>query len=261
MADERVERVAEAERLLEELGEELLPEIRGDEELWPLTAMSLAAHARSHHRALLEGLAGSSPRASQINARPIVETTILMHYLVEEPEVRVWAWIAHSIKEQLKMLREWRTAVEEGNADDASLEELTELIERKEAEVAKVEEEAKKAAAELGQELEKVEFPSMYKQAERDPQLFGLYTKGFRHLSGSVHVAATLFTANRYDAANSILSDSLSDEDRLAIRVLAAAVLAVIYADAGRALGQDELVEKTGAVHAAMMGINAEPAD
>ena len=35
-------------------------------------------------------------------------------------------------------------------------------------------------------------------------------------------------------------------------RALAAAVLAVIYADAARALGRDELDEKTGAVHAAM---------
>jgi hypothetical protein len=184
-----------------------------------------------------------------------------MHYLAEEPEVRVWAWIANGLKEQLKMLREWRSSVEKGHADDASVEGLTKVIERKEAEVAKVEKEAKRVAAELGQELEKVEFPTVYEQADRDPKLFGLYTKGFRHLSGSVHVAATLFTANRYDEANSILSDSLSDEDRLAIRVLAASVLAVIYADAGRALGQDELAEKTGSVHEAMMGIKAEPAD
>jgi hypothetical protein len=66
-----------------------------------------------------------------------------MHYLVEEPEVRVWAWIADSIKEELKMLREWRRSVEKGHADNASFEVLTELIERKEAEVVKVEEEAK----------------------------------------------------------------------------------------------------------------------
>jgi hypothetical protein len=259
MTDKRTDRVNEAESQLEGIGDELLREIHGDEELWPLTALSLAAHARSHHRALLEGLAGSAPRASQINARPIVETTILMHYLVEEPEVRVWAWIAQSLKEQLKMLREWRTSVEKGHADDASVEELAELIERREAEVAEVEEQAKKAAAELGHELETVEFPTVYQQAERDPQLFGLYTTGFRHLSGSVHVAATLFTENRYDEAKSILTDSLNDEDRLAIRALAAGLLAIIYADAARALGQDELVEKTGAVHEAMMSIKAEP--
>jgi hypothetical protein len=259
--DDREERVVEAERELEEISCELLQEIRGDEELWPLTALSLAAHARSHHRALLEGLAGSSPGASQINARPIVETTILMHYLVEEPEVRVWAWIAHGLKDQLKMLREWRDAVEKGDADNASLEKLAELIERREAEVAQVEEQAKKAAAERGQELEKVEFPSVYKQAERDPKLFGIYTTGFRHLSGSIHVSATLFTENRYDEAKSLLSDSLSEEDRLAIRALAASLLAVIYADAARALGRDDLVDQTGAVHEAMTSIKAEPAD
>lgn len=255
MPDERTKRVIEAERRLEEIGTELLDQLRPDKEVWPITAYSLAAHARSHHRALLAGLDGPAPRASQVQARPIVETAILMHYLVEEPEVRVWAWIAHGLKEQLKMLREWRTAVEEGHVDNAPVEKLTELIERKEAEVAVAEEQARKAAAELGQELEKVEFPSVYKQAERDPQLFNLYTTGFRHLSGTVHVAATLFTENRYDEAMSIVEDALSDDDRLAIRALTAAVLAIIYADAARALGQDGLVEKTGAVHETMTGL------
>jgi hypothetical protein len=255
MTDERLGRVNEAESLLDEIGTELLEELRPDDEVWPITAYSLAAHARSHHRGLLAGLDGSAPRASQVHARPIVETAILMHYLVEEPEPRVWAWIAHGLKEQLKMLREWRKAVEEGHVDNASVEALTELIERKEAEVAEAEEQAGKAAAELGQELEKVDFPSVYKQAERDPQLFNLYTTGFRHLSGTVHVAATLFTENRYDEAMSILADALSDEDRLAIRALTAAVLAIIYADAARALGEDELVEKIGAVHETMTGL------
>lgn len=255
MPDDAQERVAEAERLLEQLGDDLLHEIRRDEELWPLTALSLAAHARSHHRAQLAGLDGPAPRASQVHARPIVETAILMHYLAEEPEVRVWVWIAHGLKQQLKMLREWRTSIEKGHADDATVEDLTGLIERKEAEVSTAEDEAKKAAVERGQELEEVELPSVYEQADRDPQLFGLYTKGFRHLSGLIHVASTLFTENRYDEATSILEDALSDDDRLAIRALAAAVLAIIYADAARALGQDELVEKTGAVHEAMLGL------
>jgi hypothetical protein len=255
VSDERIDRVKEAEDRLDEIGGELLQDLAADAEFWPITAFSLAAHARSHHRALLAGLDGPAPRASPIHARPIVETAILMHYLAEEPEVRVWAWIADGLKEQLKMLCEWRTAVEEGHADDATVKDLTELIEQKEAGVVKAEEQAKKAAAELGQELEKVELPSVYKQAERDPQLFGLYTKGFRHLSGLVHVAATLFIENRYDEAMSILEDALSDDDRLAIRALTAAVLAIIYADAARALGQDELVEKTGTVHEAMAGL------
>jgi hypothetical protein len=92
----------------------------------------------------------------------------------------------------------------------------------------------------------------VYDQAKCDPQLFGLYTKGFRQLSGSVHVAATLFTEDRYGEAMALLDDSLDDGMRLGIRALAASVLAVIYADAARALGHDDLVEKTDAVHEAM---------
>jgi hypothetical protein len=49
-----------------------------------------------------------------------------------------------------------------------------------------------------------------------------------------------------------LLDDSLDDGMRLGIRALAASVLAVIYADAARALGHDDLVEKTDAVHEAM---------
>lgn len=255
MRNERLDRVEEGETLLDDFGDELLRDLPADAELWPITAFSLAAHARSHHRALLDGLDASAPRASQIHARPIVETMILIDYLAEEPDVRMWVWVADGLKEQLKMLREWREAVESGDADDASIEELTELIERKETAVAQVEEDARKAATAQGRELEKVELPSIYDRAKRDPQLFGLYTKAFRYLSGSVHVAATLFTEDRYGEAMSLLDDSLDDEQRLAIRALAAAVLAVVYADAARALGQDDLVEKTGAVHEAMTGI------
>jgi Family of unknown function (DUF5677) len=255
VTEERLDRVKEAEALLEDIGTELLRDLAVDAELWPITAFSLAAHARSHHRALLDGLDASSPGASQIHARPIVETAILIDYLAEEPDVRVWAWVADGLKEQLKMLREWREAVESGDADDASIEKLTELIDRKEAEVAQVEEEARKAAAARDHELEAVELPSLYQQAKRDSHLFGLYTKAFRHLSGSVHVAATLFTKDRYGEAMSLLDDSLDDEQQLAIRALAAAVLAVVYADAARALGRDDVAERTGAVHEAMTGI------
>jgi Family of unknown function (DUF5677) len=235
MNDEQLDRMKDAEALLDEIGAELLRGLAADAEPWPITAFSLAAHARSHHRALLDGLKASAPRASQIHARPIVETAILLDYLAEEPDIRVWIWIADGLNEQLKMLREWRKAVEAGHANDASIDELTELIERKEAEVAQVDEETRKAATARGQDLKKVELPSVYQQAERDPKLFGLYTKAFRHLSGSVHVAATLFTADRYGEAMSLLDDSLDDEQRLGIRALAAAVLAVVYADTGRA--------------------------
>lgn len=255
MADERLERVATAEGLLEEIGNELLRDLAADAELWSITAFSLAAHARSHHRALLDGLDASAPRASQIHARPIVETAILIDYLAEQPDVRVWVWVADGLKQQLKMLREWREAVESGDADDASIEELTELLDRKETEVVQIEEEACKAAAAKGEELEKVELPKTYRQAKRDPKLFGLYTKAFRQLSGSVHVAATLFTEDRYGEAMSLLDDALEDEQRLAVRALAAGVLAVVYADAARALDRDDLVEKTGAVHEAMTGV------
>jgi hypothetical protein len=255
MPDEPLARIEQSETLLKEIGDDLLAELREDQELWPITAFSLAAHARSHHRALIDGLDASAPRASQIHARPIVETMILIDYLAHEPDVRVWVWVADGLKEQLKMLGEWREAVESGDADDASIEELTELIDRKEAEVAQAENEARKAARARGQELEKVELPSIYDRAKGDPQLFGLYTKAFRYLSGSVHVTATLFTENRYGEAMSLLNDSLDDEQRLAIRALAAAVLAVVYADAARALNRDDLVDRTGAVHEAMSGI------
>ncbi len=248
-------RVEKAEALLEWIGGELLTGLDEDAELWPITAFSLAAHARSHHRGLLDGLSGSAPRASQVHARPIVETAILIHYLAEEPDVRVWVWVADGLNEQLKMLREWRRAVESGDADDVSIEELSELIVRKETELTQIEEEARKAAAVRDQELEKIELPSICDRAKRDPQLFGLYTKAFRHLSGSVHVAATLFTEDRYGETMSLLNDSLNEEQRLAIRALAAAVLAVVYAVAAHALGLDDVAEKTGAVHEAMMGI------
>jgi hypothetical protein len=132
MSDERVERLDEAECLLEAIGTQLLDDTRPADELWPMTAFSLASHARSHHRALLEGLAGKTPRASQIHARPIVETAILIHYVAEEPELRVWFWVADGLKEQLKMVREWRTSVERREADDASVGQLTEIIEDKE---------------------------------------------------------------------------------------------------------------------------------
>lgn len=252
MIHEQMKQVEEAERLLEEIGDELLQKDRLPDELWPITAFSLAAHARSHHRALLEGLAGVAPRASQIHARPIVETAILMHYLAEEPEDRVWIWIEDGLRQQRKMPREWLEAVEAGDADDADAAELAEVIEKTSADIAAAEEEARKAAAARGAELEKVELPSVYDQAKRDPQLFGLYTKGFRQLSGSVHVAATLFTEDRYGEAMALLDDSLDDGMRLGIRALATSVLAVIYADVARALDRDDLVEKTGAVHDAM---------
>ncbi len=147
MPNEASARVREAEAVLDDIGDELLCDLATDAELWPITVFSLAAHARSHHRALLDGLDASAPRASQIHARPIVETVILIDYLAEQPDVRVWVWVADGLKEQLKVLREWRDSVEAGHADDASIEQLTELIERKEAEVAKVEEQARKAAA------------------------------------------------------------------------------------------------------------------
>jgi hypothetical protein len=252
MLDERFERVKEAEVVLNEIGENLLRDLATDAELWPTTAFSLAAHARSHHRALLDGLDASAPRASEIHARPIVETAILIDYLGEQPDVRVWLWIAHGLKEQLKMLREWREAVEAGDAEDAPIAELTDLIHRKEAEVAQIEQEARRAATARGQEAAGVELPTTYEQAKRDPQLFGLYTKAFRHLSGSVHVAATLFTEDRYGEAMSLLDDAIDDERRLAVRALGAGVLAVVYANAARALGEDEIAERTLAVHEAM---------
>jgi hypothetical protein len=201
---------------------------------------------------LLEGLSGGTPRASQIHARPIVETAILIHYLAEVPDLRVWFWIADGLSKQLTMLHEWRTSVERGEADDASVEELTTIVEDKERQLSQVEAKAREVAEELGQELEKVELPKTYQQAAGDPHLFGLYTKGFRHLSGSIHVSATLFTENRYGEAMA-LDEGLSDEDRLAIRVLAASVVPVIYNLAAQALGREGLGEETGKVHAAML--------
>ncbi len=259
MPDERVQRVDKAERLLEAIGTLLLEGSPPADELWPITAFSLASHARSHHRALLEGLAGKTPRASQIHARPIVETAILIHYLAEEPELKVWFWVADGLKEQLKMLGEWRTSVERGEADDASVEQLTEIIEDKERQLAQVETKAKEVAAGLGEELEKLELPKRYVQAAGDPHLFGLYTKGFRHLSGSIHVSATLFTENRYGEAMA-LDEGLSDEERLAIGALAGSVLAVIYNLVAQVLGRDDLAEDTGRVHDVMLGLApAEP--
>jgi hypothetical protein len=199
-----------------------------------------------------EGLAGSSPRGSQIHARPIVETAILMDYLAEEPDIRVWIWVADGLREQRKMLREWLEAVEAGEADDAVPEELAKLIEKKSTDIAAAEGEARKAAKARGLELETVELPSVYDQAQRDRQLFGLYTKGFRYLSGSVHVAATLFTEDRYRNATALLDDSLDEGMRLGVRALAAAVLVVIYGDGARVLDRGELVDRTRAVHEAM---------
>lgn len=255
MPDELLARIQDGEALVEELGDELLAELREDGELWPITALSLAAHARSHHRALLAGLEGPAPRAAQVHARPIVETMILIDYLAENPGVRVWIWVADALKKQRTMVREWREAVEAGVDDDASVNELTELIERKSAEIAEAEEEARKAAAERGEQLESVELPKTYAQAKRDPQLFSWYTKGFRHLSGLAHVAATLFTVDRYGEEMTLLDDSLRGEDGLAVRALAAGVLAIVYAEAARAISRDDLVEKTGAVHTAMAGV------
>jgi hypothetical protein len=252
VGDERVDRVDKAERLLEAIGTLLLEGSPPGDEPWPITAFSLASHARSHHRALLEGLSGETPRASQIHARPIVETAILIHYLAEEPGLRVWFWVANGLNEQLKMLREWRTSVERGEAEDASVEDLTSIIENKERELDQVEAKAKEIAEGLGHELEKVELPKTYQQAAGDPHLFGLYTKGFRHLSGSIHVSATLFTANRYGEAMA-LDEGLSDEERLAIRALAASVLPVIYNLAAQALDREDLAEETGKVHDAML--------
>lgn len=152
------------------------------------------------------------------------------------------------------MLREWRTSVERGEADDASVGQLTEIIEDKERQLAQVETKAKEVAAELGKHLEKVELPSIYEQAAGDPHLFGLYTKSFRHLSGSIHVAATLFTENRYGEAMD-LDEGLGDEDRPAIRALAASVLPVIYNLTAHALGRDDLAGQAGRVHDAMLGL------
>ena len=239
----------QAEKLLEAIGGELLDNSPPAHELWPITAFSLAANARSHHRALLAGLDGPAPRASQVHARPIIETAILMQYLMDEPDVRVWIWAADGVRSQITMLEEWLEAVEAGDADDATPEQLAELIEMKAAALADAESEARKAATARGVELKKVKLPSTYDHAKRDPKLFGLYTKGFRQLSGSVHVAATLFTEDRYGEAMSLLNDSLEDETRLGIRALTAGVLAIIYADAAQALGRDDLVTKTEDVH------------
>ena len=79
MRDERVERVDKAERLLEAIGTLLLDGSPPANELWPITAFSLASHARSHHRALLEGLLArwhaqpSSQRITATEARTLPE--------------------------------------------------------------------------------------------------------------------------------------------------------------------------------------------
>jgi hypothetical protein len=258
--DERAARIGEAERLLEEIGAQLLDRGAPSHELWPLTAFNLASHARSHHRALLEGLGGRTPRAAQIHGRPIVETALLIHYLADEPELRTWCWVADGLNQQLTMLREWRTSVERGEAGDASVEYLTEIIEAKELEVDRVEARAKEIAEGLGQELKKVELPPTPQLAAGDPHLLGLYTKGFRHLSGSIHVSATLFTENRYDEAMR-LDEGLGDEDRLAIRALAASLVPVIYSLAAQAFGMNELAEKTGKVHDAMLELTPTSPD
>lgn len=260
MEDERVARADEAERLLEEIGAQLLDDGPPGDELWPITAFNLASHARSHHRALLEGLAGKTPRAARIHGRPIVESAILIHYLADEPEMRTWCWVADGLNEQLTMLREWRTSIERGEAGDASVEELTEIIDAKELELGQVEAKAREIAEGLGQELKKVELPPTYQQAAGDPHLFGLYTKGFRHLSGEIHVSATLFTESRYDEAMR-LDEGLEDEDRLAIRALAASLLPVIYNLAAQAFGRNDLAEETGKVHDTMLALTPTSPD
>ncbi len=172
---------------------------------------------------------GRHPPPPGQELRRLVETAILMHYLAEEPDVRVWTWVADRVRAQRTMRREWLEAVEAGEAADATPEQLTELIETKSEAFAAAENEARKAAAARSIELDKVELPSTYDRAKRDPQLFGLYTKAFRQLSASIHVAATLLTEERYGQAMSLLDDSLDEANRLAVRALAAAVLAVIY--------------------------------
>ena len=98
MVNEMAERLAQAERLLELIGADLLESSRPADEVWPVTAFGLAAHARSHHRGLLAGLDGPAPRASEIYGRPIVKTAILMHYLAEAPGVRVRVWAADRVR-------------------------------------------------------------------------------------------------------------------------------------------------------------------
>lgn len=241
-----------AEEQLEELGALLFAD-GPDQAVWPVTAFSLAAHARSHHRALLHGLAGPTPSASQIHARPMVETAILIHYLAELPAVRVWIWIADGVNQQRKLLAEWLEAVERGDNDDATPEELRALVKRKTADRDKAQKEARREAATRDIELPTLELPSARAQAERDPKLLALYTQAFRHLSSAVHVASTLFTEDRYTEARSLLTDHLEANDRAAIRALAAGVLAVIYTEASRALGRDEIASRTEAVHATLV--------
>jgi hypothetical protein len=173
----------------------------------------------------------------------------------------VWIWIADGLEKQLVMLREWRSAVERGENPYASIEELTAMIDAKAAALATVEDKARQVATEYGLELDAVSLPTVKVQAQDDPGLFGPYTIGFRPLSGSVHVAATHFTENRYGEAMTLLDDALDEESRLGVRALAGAVLALIYADAARAVGRDDLTNKTDGVHDAMMGLEPRSPD
>jgi hypothetical protein len=145
MTDTRIEKVEVAERELEAIGDELLQGLELDD-AWRVTAFGLAADARSQHRALLYGLAGPTPRVEQIHARPIVETAILIDYIADEPDVRVWEWVAHGPRKQRTLLTEWLKAVECGDDSSALPEELSALIAQKAAEIVQFEKQAKEAA-------------------------------------------------------------------------------------------------------------------
>lgn len=233
------------EHVVGEIGEELLAErhIHSNTPLWPTTAFALAANARAHHRALLEGLAGSSPRASQIHARPLVETAILIDYLAEDPEVRVWQWVVHGLDQQLKMLRKWREAVERGDSPHTTREQLAEIIEHKIRERDDALEQGRQAAVRQGAD-QLGALPNVEAQARRKPALFMLYTEAFRVMSGWVHVAATLFTKDRFEAEMTLLEDSLDHDGRIAVRALSVSVLVSIYAESARALGEDDIAER-----------------
>jgi hypothetical protein len=206
------------------------------------------------HRALLYGLAGPTPRVEQIHARPIAETAILIDYIADEPDVRVWEWVAQGPRKQRTLFTGWLKAVERGDDSSASPEALTELIARKAAEIVEFEKQAKDAAAARGRELHKVSLPSVEEQAKRKPHLLILYTQVFRHLSNSsVHVASTLFTEDRYGDAKSPLDDSLAAEDRLAIRAISTTTLASVYYDAAQALGRDDLAARAEALAEAVI--------
>jgi hypothetical protein len=184
-----------------------------------------------------------------IHARPIIETVILIDYLAERPEERIWAWVAHGVEEQSKMLREWRQAVLDGHNDHISVAELDAVLERKQTDKADAEEKAREAAAHDGRELENITILNTHDQAARKPKLLELYTQGFRHLSGSIHVVATQFTVDRYEG-NAFREGTLDDETAVGVRGLCAGVLAVIYTEAAKAIDRSDLLDEAGAVHA-----------